>query len=406
MYKAIAFVLFFLLCSCSQQVNEQKESCNYIEKNKDEIHLLITLLSSETWSERNKAETTLIELGLDIVTLLRDWKSFSDPNLKQSCEKIIKKVLLAESDYAQMDKLEIKPEKITCFALSFDGQYLAYGDAAGNINIWSVSESKHVRSFKSKTSRIDYLFFGPECGSIVSFDEAGELKKWDISKGSLLLEKEGFWYVCAAPGLNWFIAVSANSERISIYDFDTFESKDELYIDNNETLSRIILSPDGRKLAIGVYKHPRNSITWNNIYTKTVHIDKGLKLHLNEKVYDKSEPWFFSNDGEILCLQNVFGLELINALENKSLMKVNHGLGLIFHAALIANNHILITATGGYNGMGIMNFWNVSTGKIIRTLEDLEMVSIKGLAVSLEGKVLVALSIEDSIIRIWQKINN
>jgi len=208
------------------------------------------------------------------------------------------------------------PATIDCLCFSPDGRLLAgYGSYASQVvHVWDAETGIERLTLRGHTTPVQAVAFGPDGGRLVSLDQGGTIKTWDLTVGPGKVRLPRLRGTSPRAGPN---AVTFDGRRMAVVNDDRLPNGREVnvrvYDDSgrellNRTLApsdqesrvpnraRIALSPDGAKVAVFV---GTNVVVWG--------VDDGQELFrikpLGSDVGEDSLT--FSPDGRTIAVATV-----------------------------------------------------------------------------------------------------
>lgn len=289
---------------------------------------------------------------------------------------------------------------ITSISYSASGKWLASSSLDGTVRIWNTEKSSNTRVLRSHKGDVYSVSISKDERVVASAGFDGRVVISNLSDGEMVKTFSDFEGWCQAvvfsPDSKRF-AVSTTDGKISIWEIEsgknlqTFDAKREHYT--------LAWSSDGKYLAAG-----RGYISiWDVLTGQQV---KTLKGH-NSSVYSVT----FSPDSKLLASASHDGTAKIwNINSGESIQTVEpRGFRRIWKDRVITDPYsvpitaVAFSADGKYLATGssgrIINLWDVSTGKSIRTMQGHTM-TVTDLKFSPDGKYLASSSL-DRTIRLW-----
>jgi WD40 repeat protein/serine/threonine protein kinase len=179
--------------------------------------------------ELSGARNLLVTLGTD--QLIRFWRLES-------------MVPLAE-DY------EVAGGAAKGIAFSPDGQMLAAGDDAGNVELWRMGVRQPPKLLSGHRQQVWALAFSSDGKHLLSGDRSGQVRIWDVGNAALEatidIDKSAVWSISVNADGTQFMTASESGLRL--WDLQARELKKEI-LDDVPPVTRAAWSPDGRRLAI------------------------------------------------------------------------------------------------------------------------------------------------------------
>lgn len=251
--------------------------------------------------------------------------------------------------------------------LSSDGQFLLTGTTQGKAQLWDLASKKVVRAFGNHSGQIQTAFFSPDGSNIFLGIGGGDSIILDTETGQIVQTLENDYKIGSAAYSqdgHRLVTVPHNfSNPVTLWDLNTGDSIRAFGLSASEE-SRVSISPDGTKVAIGGPGHtePLGTI-WD---TETGELSLTLKSDDNEasdekpgrSAYDRIDFILFSPDGSSV-----------------------------------------LTGNGGLKSDSDAILWNAKSGEIIHRLSG-HTVKIISAAFSGDGKTILTGS-QDGSIRRW-----
>jgi WD40 repeat protein len=136
-------------------------------------------------------------------------------------------------------------------AISPDGQMLAAGDDAGNVQLWKLGEETPPALLTGHRQQVWALTFSRDGKRLLSADRGGEIRIWDAMSGAseatLTAGDAAIWTIAASPDGAQFVTVGDSGARL--WDLQSRAPKTEVQW-TASPFTRAAWSPDGKRLAI------------------------------------------------------------------------------------------------------------------------------------------------------------
>jgi WD40 repeat protein len=147
--------------------------------------------------------------------------------------------------------------QILSVALSANGKEVAAGDTQGNIMIWRTSDKTMVRQFSADRSQVDSVTFNPDGNVLATGNGGATITLWDIRTGRKLRlplhapDRKPVRTVAFSPN-GKLIAAGDDGGEISLWNTsDGMLSGKPLFNLDRKTIRTVAFSPDGNVLAAG-----------------------------------------------------------------------------------------------------------------------------------------------------------
>jgi WD40 repeat protein len=136
-------------------------------------------------------------------------------------------------------------------AFSADGHWLAAGDDAGNVELWTLGAQEAPKILSGHQQQVWALAFSPDGKNLLSGDRRGELRIWNTRTGALEASIDAhpapIWSISFSPGGTEF--ATASEAGVRLWDMKTHALQKEI-LHGLARVTRAAWSPDGRHLAI------------------------------------------------------------------------------------------------------------------------------------------------------------
>jgi len=179
--------------------------------------------------ELSGARNLLVTLGAD--QLIRFWR--------------------LESKVPLADEYQVAGRAAKGLAFSPDGQLLAAGDDAGNIELWRLGEGQPPVVLSGHRQQVWALAFSPDGRHLLSGDRSGQVRIWDTGtralEATIDIDPSAVWSIAASPDGTQFMTASESGLRL--WDLQTRALKKEI-LHGAAPITRAAWSSDGKRLAI------------------------------------------------------------------------------------------------------------------------------------------------------------
>jgi WD40 repeat protein len=179
--------------------------------------------------ELSGAHNRIVTLGND--QLIRFWR--------------LESMIPLSSDY------EVAGEAAKGLAFSPDGHWLAAGDDAGNVELWTTGSQEPPMILSGHQQQVWALAFTPDGKNLLSGDRRGELRIWNTETGALEASTDAYpspiWSISVNPDGTEF--ATASDAGLRLWDMKTHALKKEI-LHGVTRVTRAAWSLDGRRLAV------------------------------------------------------------------------------------------------------------------------------------------------------------
>ena len=231
-------------------------------------------------------------------------------------------------------------DKVTCLAMSFNGQTLISGSQDKTIRFWDLKERKIIRTFggyfNGHLSEVVALALTSDGQTLISCGADNSLKIWDVNR-AMEIQNLSFAtaVTCLAVSPDGQLFCSGGLEpQLKIRDAKTGQVI--RLINNNSGVFSLAFSPDGNLLATGGFDHEIklwDITTGKEIYTLVGHSDRISTI-------------IFSNDRKTLISSSWDGtIKFWKLATGKELTSIEAHSAKIHSIAIASNNQAI--ASGG-----------------------------------------------------------
>jgi WD40 repeat protein len=248
--------------------------------------------------------------------------------------------------------------KINSLAFSSDGKFLATGSSDHTVTIWDASSGQGLRTLTGHIGEVYSVAFSPDGRILASGSQDETVRLWDVATGKELFVLEA-----------WDHIESGSGERFDV--------------------NSVAFSPDGTLVAGGTSYD--KVWVWNAATGKKLQELQGVGSWSG---YDYVSAVAFSPDGRILASAGSAGgaVQLVDVATWKELRVLTAYQNWVYSISFSPDGKILASGSG----FDEIKLWDVSTGKVLNTLENSGSI----VAFSPDGRLLASLS-EDGVVHIW-----
>lgn len=274
------------------------------------------------------------------------------------------KILSARTGAELRTLLVPMQEAAKCLAFSPDGKILAVGFYSGAIRLLEEASGRELRTIRAHLQQVNHVTFSPDGQKLLSGSHDRSLRLWDVSLGQELFTywdgvkeaSRSLTSLFTTDGKNIIVAGSGN---LTVTDVMT--NQQQFFLASAG--EKIMLSPDGKVLAIGGQDAKNNNVislydttTWKQIDTIKAHEQMITALA-------------FAPDGTHLVSggedQTVRYWKVDKALPQQVVGDYNYARGSIFQTALVPDGTRLLAGETGQKAA----VWDLTTGKLLMKLD-------------------------------------
>ena len=342
-------------------------------------------------------------------TIVGHGSGFASKNIVFSKDKIIaattygsNNIILYDLNTQEVQNiLKGHSKQVDCLSFSSDGETLASGSQDKTIRLWSVTPGEHKKKLNGHFEEVSHVMFKDD-ESLISYGHDKRVRLWDVKKGR---QKSNFEVGVFSQNIGFSpdgnFALSRNRGKGSTY---------YLYLWDLDTGSRTTLT-NQVKYTIQLYDHIPISSDGSML---TYCTDSEIVVYdsiRKEKQIIPDQPSMFSflalnSESNLLAkadldgkinLWNVDTGDEINVLKNQYIIGGygKDNVRQIVQISLSPNGTILV----GGRADGVINVWEVSTGKRIKSLTG-HVGNVTYLRFSPDGKTLVSSGIDGTTL-LW-----
>ena len=288
---------------------------------------------------------------------------------------------------------------ICCVAISPDGKTVASGRGNGTIQFWDINSGKEL---KTLTDAVWGLAFSPDGRSLASGSPDGTVKFWDVSKGTAVrtLKHAAKVRTLAFSPDGRTLASVTMGQVITLWDIATGV---ELRSINAESkMYYLAFSPNGKTLAGGGndIKHwPNMTLEDGVIYVWEVSTGRLLgNLHNPQSRYiNYYNGLAYSMDGRTLAGAShdghVYLWDLSTGNIGRKLSMDNYK---VYSVAYSPDGKILAGSSH------FIKLWDAASGSEVRKINDLDVTQgIRSIAFTQDGKTLISGG-DDGAVKVWE----
>ena len=184
---------------------------------------------------------------------------------------------------------------VAALALSADGQLLAMG-VDDEIKLRQTTEENSTRTLNGHGSALEFLVFSGNGGTLVSADEEGTIKIWDVPTGQLkrTISSSGRITALSVDASGETLATAREDYSISLWDLRNGAQRSTLKKHTN-VVNALVFSLDGKMLASG--GDDRTAILWDTTSGKSKRTLKGHDLTVTSLAFSPDGQSIASGSG-------------------------------------------------------------------------------------------------------------
>lgn len=275
---------------------------------------------------------------------------------------------------------------ITSVAFSPNSNFIAIGTHEHDIQLWRVSDSVFLRSFKGHTDAVTCVVFSPDGELLASGSKDNTVQLWNVSSGARVGTLIGHTnYV-------YNVAFSVSGELLASTSWDNtvrlWHIPDGTFVRTINSARGVAFSPAGNAMATG----------GQDGKVRLWHPGEGKLLSVLDGYGDLPTYLAFSPNGRTLTAGSSDGsVQMWNIFGTPSyLYRFENSSNAITNVIFSPDGNSLITGAQD----DTIRIWNVSGGILERILED-HTGWISSVAFSSDSKFLATGS-RDHIVRLWR----
>lgn len=135
---------------------------------------------------------------------------------------------------------------ISSVAIAPDGKNLVTGDQAGEVKLWDLSTGTVKKNLGNHSKTVGSVVISPDGQTLVSGSSDGTIKIWSFPTGQLKTTLSGYWTLAISPDGQTLAGVSADLKGIQLWNLSTGQPKKTLNL--GEKANSIAFSTDGQTL--------------------------------------------------------------------------------------------------------------------------------------------------------------
>lgn len=253
------------------------------------------------------------------------------------------------------------------------GRILATGSSDKTIKIWDANNRRLIRTLIGHHEMISVLGFSDEGEQIISVDQLGEVRIWDVVTGSLLRrfttdeeEKEDEVGVYAGG------AITPSGSRLLVDNIRTLDVWEPSKVRRVQKIDRFVssepaiaISGDGAHAALGGHNILASLDGEARFEIALWEINTNKKLYSVNVGADRIQTLKFSPDGSVLAVGTSSSLSVHDAKNGRLLRNLGSVVGV--QALAFSPDGRFIAAC---RGSIPLELWDISTGELVRSSKD------------------------------------
>ena len=180
-------------------------------------------------------------------------------------------------------------ESISSLALSSGGQLLAIAHGR-EIMLWDTGRGVSTHTLSGHGSNVINLIFSRDGRTLVSADESGAIKTWDLAtaQSKITITSGGKVTALGLTASGQLLASAGEDYSVSVWDLQTGALRQRLK-KHNDLVNALAFSPDGKLLASG--GDDRSVIIWDSASGKSIRTLKGHDLGVTSLAFSPAGIW-------------------------------------------------------------------------------------------------------------------
>lgn len=154
----------------------------------------------------------------------------------------------------QIRQIEAGQSGVMGICFSPDGTTLATGGHDASVKLWDVSSGEELAALAGHTKMVKKLAFSPDGALLATVSQYGTAHLWDVASGKLVKTfkpPSGTIEDVAFSPDGTLATATAGRNKSQRWQVPSGELLNEFAIKQNESLTSVAISPDGRTLAVG-----------------------------------------------------------------------------------------------------------------------------------------------------------
>ena len=270
-------------------------------------------------------------------------------------------------------------QAVTSIAFSPDGSALVTGSKDRTMRMWDAATGELLRTISTDVHLVNSLAFSPDGKTIVTGVSGGfgaALCLWDTASGDLLWTRTRNFNSASSVEFvpDGERVIAWNTEGITLWDSESGRLQERL-IGPSRSVSGVTFSPDGATIA---------SASGDNIL-RFWDAESGVLLRSLAWMETGSGRVTFSPDGRILAVGSGRTIRLLDTGSGEDVRTLRDQAHEAQNLAFNWDRSLL--ASGGIQKVLL---WDITTGKLLRTLSQHHGKNVLSLAFSPVGRTLAA----------------
>ncbi|MEL6438181.1 MAG: NB-ARC domain-containing protein [Cyanobacteria bacterium J06621_8] len=288
--------------------------------------------------------------------------------------------------------------EVLSVAFSLDGQQLITGSHDNTIKLWNIKTQECLQVFQGHEDGVRSVSISPDGTMLASSSNDRTIRLWNIKNGKCLKilqgHKNAVFAVSFSPQGN-LIASSSVGQKIRLWNATTGECL-KVFQGHSNMVNSIVFHPQGGILASGSYD--QSIKLWD---LKTYQCVKTLQGYSNQALAVTFSPdaqtLVSGGHDEKIRLWDIKTGKVVRTLHEHTNWVFSVAFSQNCSASTLKKSGKRVLASGSADKT--IKIWDVSTGKVIKTLQGHE-AAVRSIIFASDGQTIASGS-DDGTIRIW-----